>query len=180
MFRLFRKRKQYKQLEKSVQAFQALWDIDYDEVWEIETEDSFLTAITGNVCRKCDYGDEIEKLTYAERVFFVSTQLEGEVNNGGFSQFFYNSSGNYSNEVANSLREIGANKTAEIYDRVLHALGCSIPENRNEREKILDALPDSVWGMLNECDNEFYNSSEKLAELYYQFIIRNRAQFTHA
>lgn len=44
---------------------------------------------------KCEYGEKIEKLSEAEKVFYLNQILEREVNNGGLSQFFYNASGNF-------------------------------------------------------------------------------------
>ena len=70
--------------------------------------------MNGWICKKCSYGEEIEKLSHAERIFYMIMLLEAEVNNGGFAQFFCNSSGKYSDEIINSLSNIGADKTAEI------------------------------------------------------------------
>ena len=65
---------------------------------------NFVIDMWSAICEKCNYGDSIEKLNEYERVLFVTQTLEQEVNNGGFSQFFYNSSGNFSNELAPSQR----------------------------------------------------------------------------
>ena len=43
--------------------------------------------------------------------------LEGEVNNGGFDQFFYNSAGNNTADTILALQAIGAARTADIVKR---------------------------------------------------------------
>lgn len=48
-------------------------------------------------------GNNIEKLNEHERVFFITQTLEHEVNNGGFSQSFCNSSGDFSNELVDAF-----------------------------------------------------------------------------
>jgi len=178
MFKLFGKKKLEKQIEKSVKKFNALWDTNLDAIWSIADKNQFLIAMNGWLCQKCNYGEDIGKLTDAEKIFYFSTQLESEVNNGGFSQFFYNSSGDFANETVNSLSAIGADKTAKIYKKALMILGSELPKNRNEREELLDKiLIDAVDELLNECDAEFYQYPDNLEELNYKYIINNKEQF---
>jgi len=181
MFGLFGKKKAEKQVEAAVNSFseQCDTDFDFDDIWEIENQTDFLIAMDGWLCKKGNYGEAIEKLSHAERVFYCIFQLEGEVNNGGFSQYLFNSSGNFANEIVDALNEIGAVKMAGICEKALAALGCNIPADRYERqEKLEDVETDEVDEELNECDNEFYEYPDDLTELNYQYIIKNRAQFT--
>ena len=138
-----------------------------------------LIALNGWLCRKSNYGEKIEKLSSAERVFYLVFQLEGEVNNGGFPQFLYNGSGDFANESAAALREIGAEKMAEICDRVLSEFGGAVPKNRDERETMLDnTFTDEISEILSQCDNEFWKYPDDLVELNYQFVLYNKTQFT--
>ena len=166
--------------ENSINGFEKLWDTDFDDIWKMQNESDFLIAMNGWLCKKCNYGDNIEKLSYAERVFYTVFQLEGEVNNGGFSQYLYNSSGDFANEIVKALCEIKAYKTADICDAALTALGSEIPENWELRqEKLESMITDEVGEILDEYDNEFYSCSDNLEELSYKFIITNKSQFTH-
>lgn len=45
------------------------------------------------VQKKCEYGEKLGQLSAAERVIYLIGEVEGEVNNGGFSQYMFNSSG---------------------------------------------------------------------------------------
>jgi len=167
------------QMGNSVNDFKELWDTDFDDIWKIENENNFLIAMNGWLCKKCDYGENIEKLSHAERVFYVVFELEAEVNNGGFSQYLYNSSGNFANEIVKALSEIGADKTSDICDKAFAALGGEIPEDWELRqEKLESMITDEVDEILSECDSEFYNYPDNLEELNYKFILANRNQFT--
>ena len=179
MFKFFDKLKRRKNIKKSVNGFNNLWETDFDDIWIIENKNDMLIALNGWLCRKSNCGENIEKLSSAEKVFYLVFQLEGEVNNGGFSQFLYNSSGDFSNETATALREIGAEKTAEICDIVLSEFGGAVPQNRDEREKMLDgAFIDEISEILSQCDNEFYKYPNDLVELNYQFVMYNKTRFT--
>ena len=61
----------------------------------------------------CEYGDDYEKLTEPQLLFYLNQNLEREVNNGGFNQYFSNSSGDNAHETLLSLKAIGAEKNAD-------------------------------------------------------------------
>src|SRR5882762_893468 len=50
----------------------------------------------------------------AERVAWCISELEAEVNNGGFSLFFMNSAGDLAAETVDALSRIGAYKTMAL------------------------------------------------------------------
>lgn len=135
----------------------------------------FVVGTYNDICIKCEYGDAIEKLNEYERTFFVTQILEQEVNNGGFSQFLYNSSGEFANEIVDAFTKIGALKTAEICKRALGVFNGVVPADAEEREKFLDDL--ECDDMLNECDNDFYNYEDNLEALNYAFIMQHREFF---
>src|SRR5438094_821901 len=67
------------------------------------------------------------KLTEAERTAFMVDQLEREINNGGFAQFFLNSSGDHATETPMALRAIGAPQMARIVEQALAPFGRAGP-----------------------------------------------------
>ena len=58
-----------------------------------------------------------------ERVFVAVWTLEADVNNGGFDQYYVNSSGDYAWFAPQALRAVGAEKTAEIVEQANTAFG---------------------------------------------------------
>jgi hypothetical protein len=91
--------------------------------------------------------------------------LEGEVNNGGFHQYFYNSAGDRTAETIQALEIIGAFKMAEIVKKAAQMFPSGMPpKDRFERQAILLKLyPKAV--AFRGLDEEFYDYPDKLADL---------------
>ncbi len=150
-------------------------------IWEIRDKDEFVMELLGMVEEKCDYGENMTALNEQERVFYIVQQVEMEVNNGGFSQFFYNDSGNFANEIVAAFEEIFAYHTAGICRKAVDAFGGEIPVDRDAREELMDELECSDESrfdeILDECDEAFYEYKEDLTKLCYDYAMRNRYSF---
>jgi len=167
------------QAKRSVESFYSLMEADFDDIWDIEVNNNLLVALSLWLSKKSDYGENIECLSEAERVFYTVTILEQEVNNGGFEQFFYNDSGSLSGAVVSSYSAIGAETAAEICAKAINSFPVGIPENRIERDEVLDSVfTDEISSILQQCDTEFYSCADDLVELSYRYIMANRAMFT--
>lgn len=152
-----------------------------DDIWKMENKNEFVINMYLYIAEKCEYGDAMDSLNEKQRVFYITQALEMEVNNGGFSQFFFNSDGCFANELVSAFEKIGATKTAEICKKAISIYNDSVPTDRDEREAIL--TPDDekdeerIEEILNECDDAFFEYEEDLEELNYQFIINNKESF---
>ena len=171
--------KRQKNIKKSANDFINLWDTDFDDIWNIDDKNKLLIALDGWLCKKCKYGENIKKLSKEEKSFYFIFQLEREVNNGGFLQFFFNDSGDSANDTAAALREIGAEKTAKICDRALAPFGGTVSNNRDERITMLNnTFTDEISEIFSQCDKDFYKYADDLVDLNYQFIMKNKNHFT--
>ena len=151
----------------------------FDEIWEIENVNNFLVAMSVYLGKKCAYGEEFDLLSNAEQVFYICNEVAMEVNNGGFSQYLYNSSGDHAHRAVESMNTIGAKKIAKICEKAFAAFGEPIPQNAEERESFLDeTFTDEITGKLEKCDDQFYDYPDDLDELCYQYIQANREQFS--
>ncbi len=158
--------------------FEKLWNLDISAIWELTDPNSFIIAMGSWVVRKSNYGENMDVLTPEEQVFYACYSLEGEVNNGGFSQYLYNSSGDDAYRVAECMEAIGAKKTAEICRTAMAVFGRPIPQDRMEREDFLDEfLTDELEETLSECDSRFYRYEENLEQLTYAYIQAHRDCF---
>ena len=83
-----------------------------NEIWKIEDKEDFVIEMDQYIAEKCEYGDNMGILNEEQRVFYITQALEMEVNNGGFSQFFFNSDGVFANELVSAFERINATKTA--------------------------------------------------------------------
>ncbi|MBO5408148.1 MAG: DUF4375 domain-containing protein [Clostridia bacterium] len=151
------------------------------DIWTIEEKENFIVEMSQYIAEKCEYGDNMGNLNEEQRVFYITQALEMEVNNGGFSQFFFNSDGCFGNEIVSSFEKIGAMKTAEICKKAISIYGDKVPTDRDEREDVLtpddEKEEERIEEILNECDDAFFEYEDDLLELNYQFIINNKESF---
>lgn len=79
-------------------------------------EDSILAAFEEAIQNKGE-----DSVSAEERVILIVEALQREVNNGGFEQFFENSSGEYAGELEAALRQIGAARVADLAAKAVQA-----------------------------------------------------------
>ena len=126
----------------------------------------------------CEYGDDLEKLTEPQLLFYLNQNLEREVNNGGFNQYFSNSSGDNAHEALLSLKAIGAEKTADILQKAIDQFpNKSVPKDRDQRNSVIEQIEevaDIVWDDLNQ---RFFKYDDNLSALNLAYIKRNKDLF---
>jgi hypothetical protein len=107
-------------------------------------------------------------LTEAERTLIAVYWLEAEVNNGGFDQYFLNSSGDHASDVPGALRRIGAERSAKLAERAIAVFPEPGPSpDRDTRHEQLMALSedDDESGAFEALDEEFYRYADDLTAL---------------
>jgi hypothetical protein len=126
----------------------------------------------------CNYGGNLEKLTEAQKIFYLNQNLEREVNNGGFHQYFYNSSGDFAGKTVDGLIKIGAVKTASILRNAIEKFpGKVVPEDNSRRIALLSQIEKGGENIWEEIDEAFLKYEEDLNALNYQFIQKNKKDF---
>ena len=114
--------------------------------------------------------DELLRYSDAEQVALCMHKLEAEVNNGGFHQFFFNSSGELVPQTLHALTEIGAPITRRLLQRaVAIAFPGGYPAEANE---VADALADfdAVAEALEPLDEAFLRYDEPLTDLVNAYL----------
>jgi hypothetical protein len=119
-----------------------------------------------------------EKLSEEERNIIYIEELEREVNNGGFSQFFFNSSGDYTEELIQALKAVGSINFCKLVESAKAEFPNSyVPKIRGERQEILGSIEEKanpVWDGLN---TEFYKYEEDIYTLMLSYISKNIRKF---
>ena len=117
--------------------------------------------------------EEFQHLAPKAQVAFCIHALEAEVNNGGFHQFFFNSSGEYVRETLAALATVHAPKTRDLLDRaVAVAFPSGYPrEARTHQDALADF--DDVAEALGPLDNQFFAYEEPLADLVNVYLSRD-------
>lgn len=150
-------------------------DIDY---LLVHKPDQLLTDLHTYLSELSDYGDKIERLSNPQTVFYFCQELEMEINNGGFNQYFNNSAGGFAHETAESLRLIGAMTTAGILQAAIDQFpGSNVPGDQSERQTVLGDIEESANETWEELDQRFLAYDDNLFELNLAYIRNNREMF---
>lgn len=105
-----------------------------------------------------------DSLNHHEKVFFVMSKLDMEVNNGGFSQFFFNTNDEWNDILVLAAKEIGAFQIASICENALEIKNTIVDEELQEDK-------------LNECDEVFYKSSDCISGLCVEYARKHKEEF---
>ena len=119
-----------------------------------------------------------EKLSIHEKNIVYIEEFEREVNNGGFSQYFSNSSGNNALETLNALNLINSKIFKKILENAIDKFPNRIvPKDRDEREELLMDIENNNADLWDELDNEFYEYEEDIYILLIEYIKNNIKDF---
>src|ERR1700719_337215 len=96
--------------------------------------------------------------------------LETEVSNRGFDQFFYNSAGDNTAETIQALEAIGAGRMADIVKRAAFKFPGNMPPKDRflRQEALLQISPDAET--FEELDGEFYGYPDDLSSLLAKYL----------
>jgi hypothetical protein len=117
------------------------------------------------------------ELTEAEKVFVSVWELESEVNNGGFLQYFSNSSGDNAANCAWALEKIGALKVVALAKQAL-----SVFENGNPsadstiRQSQVQNFSGEQKEFLDELDQQFFKYPDNLTKLLHDFVTKHKSE----
>ena len=130
--------------------------------------DSLLVALEEALNQKAEEAGE-QDLSDEERIVLAVEALEREVNNGGYGQFFLNSSGQYTPIIVDSLLRIGCPETANITSGAINALGTEdfSPE---ALEAALESENEERDEQLDECDGLYSGAGEDIAGQLFDFV----------
>ena len=137
-----------------------------------------IIKIDDYISNLCEFGDNLDPLSDPQKIFYYVQSCEREINNGGFKQFYYNSSGAFAHETTYSLKIIGAYRTANIVMTANDQFpGRVVPKDRSERQKILEQIPDTSNEVWKELDQRFLAYEEDLNAFNLEFVRKNKKFF---
>lgn len=137
--------------------------IDSD-AWNDENTNNTVVELSVSIGRKCEWEKNIDLLNEEEKIVFLATYMDGEVNNGGYEQYFLEGHAKYAADTQAALKTIGADKLALITQRAINAY----------EEKDFD--------MLCKLSDEYYEQEyprhpDVLYELLYKYVMNNKEKF---
>lgn len=122
-------------------------------------------------------GEEVYLAQYqaapeVSRVLFAAHWFQSEVRNGGFGQFFYNSTGVVAPEAAAAFRTLGMTRTGDLIVRAMALFKGHYPRDRAKRQEAMEQLaePESmelmdevIFGLLDNEQGGFEVAADRYA-----------------
>jgi hypothetical protein len=157
-----------------------------EQVIDTTSDDMLLQVVYDHLFHKLSatYDKEYEIVmswNKSRQAIYMISQLEAEVNNGGYNQFYFNSSGQFAKALPDALKLVGATKFADLTERANNTF-------EKENSKITEHQDGTIEGFsksyennpLNKFDDEFYklNDSKNLQKIQVDYIRKNKKQFT--
>lgn len=152
--------------------------MNIDEILQMDNQTSAIIELDERVNELSDYGEDLSKLTEPQKVLLFVENLEREVNNGGFSQFYLNSSGDYAHETLRGLRTIEANKMADILAKANSVWpNQTVPKDRAKRKEVQEAIEEQASPIWDQCDNNFYQYPDDIVGLLLKYVKQHKVDF---
>jgi Domain of unknown function (DUF4375) len=105
-----------------------------------------------------------------------------EIDNGGFAQFFTNSTGFFASDLPDAARRVGLDNHVALFERAngLFPAG-SVPRDREQREGLFDELSerlgDELDSTLESLDDEFYGREKEFDAALERYVTDHSDEF---
>ena len=136
-----------------------------------------ITRIGEIIGKKIPEKDNFSNLNEFEKTFIYLDVLEDSVTNGGFIQFFFNSSGQFTHEIFQAYLAIKAENTVDILTKAIYLFPeIPVPKNLRVRQQIL-MEKDTNIDLWDELDSQFYKYEDNIISLTLEYVRNNIAHF---
>jgi hypothetical protein len=175
------------QIAKSIEDFKnrPIHKVLTEQIIDTTSDDNLLFSVFESLSAKLptDYEKEYETVmtwNKSRQAIYMIWLLEAEVNNGGYNQFYFNSSGKFYKQLPDALKLVGANKFRDLTIRANNTY-------EKENSKITKHQDGTIEGFsksyddnpLNKFDDEFYDlyHKEDLQQIQVDFIRKHKTEF---
>jgi hypothetical protein len=97
----------------------------------------------------------LARLNRGQRALYMLFEVDGDVQNGGFSQFYFNSGGSFAEDVPAAARAIGADRYARLAEAANRVLmggrTFAVPREQPPREARLEGLPEEAFARVEDA-----------------------------
>jgi len=145
--------------------------------------DYVLNLFLRNGAGRVDFDERqaILELPRGQRVAYTLSLLDGEVYNGGFQQFFTNSSGKIALEALEDCRLVGAHQHAESLARAIEVwepaanLWKAVNDDEAAIQSVRQTIKAGIEPGLEALDSSYYNLEEieSLRDLIIEYVRRH-------
>jgi hypothetical protein len=119
-----------------------------------------------------------KSLTVPQRHYSAVFMLDAEVRNGGFSQYFFNSSGDDWRDTLAGLEVMGSKERLAIFREALAKFGAAGPSgDREKRMEQLAKIANAEEKLFDQFDSRYYKSTEIIDVLVMRYVLKNPEAF---
>jgi hypothetical protein len=156
-----------------------------EQILDTTSNDRLLQVIYDNLLERqsTDHTKEYETVmswNKSRQAIYMIWGLEGEVNNGGYNQFYFNSTGQFYKHLPNALNLVGATRFADLTQRANVIFEKENPKIRQHQDGTLEGFSKSYEdNPLNKFDDEFFDlyNKEDLQKIQVDFIRKHKIEF---
>jgi hypothetical protein len=121
--------------------------------------------------------DSFEALNQAEQALIGAWELANEVYNGGFTQYFHNSSGARAKPMIGVLRSIDADGAASVLESAIELAGPGTSWGKQPNYlAAINSMPADVKERLHELERKLYVELDDLHLKVLRFLSQHRDQ----
>jgi len=143
---------------------------------ELEATDPFIIYWRELIDRIFKTEAGLDSLSTIERQYWAVGCVSGEVYNGGFEQYFFNSAGSTYLDAVDGLEAMGAEASLRLLQeakQVVFGIG-DVPKDTEARREHLATFEDEVMrDRLDPLDRKFCEDPDKLGKLSEVFAIKH-------
>lgn len=119
-----------------------------------------------------------QPLTTEQQHYKAVLILDAEVNNGGHSQYFFNSSGDQWQSALEGLKAMGFKERLSVFEDVLKLFGeDGLTVDRSKRSGQLADVYTEHEESFDELDGRYYQSEENVEVMMMRYVVRNAEAF---
>lgn len=116
-----------------------------------------------------------KNLSYGQKALYYWWYVDAQVNNGGFTQYYYNDYGKYTPTIIKALKHIGDDKMAELVNRSYELY---LKENRKIKDARLGGWEEfsNLYKEIkdfDDLDGEYYNLNNQTMKIIENYIRKN-------
>jgi hypothetical protein len=136
-----------------------------------ETTNPFSLLYLSLIQRVHNSPEGFAALSESEKLFYALSRFRNEINNGGFEQFFRNSSGSYYRDIESGLTLLDESQNLELLRHAKQIVFpiVPVPADTETRRRLLPEYSDpsgeeAEWvKKLDQLDRRFYSSPDTLS-----------------
>lgn len=118
---------------------------------------------------------DLKKLSFEDNIYFLVNVLIAEVFNGGFDQYFHNSSADYYEETIQALKVLRAFESLKLLEsaKLIVFGSLYVPIDQGLRFDFIKNITDEISIKLDELDRCFWKFPDQLDKKLHKFVEMN-------